>query len=303
MTPIISARGLSKRFGSFTAVDGLDFDIPAGHCFGFLGPNGAGKTTTLRMLLGRILISEGSLHVFGQSISEAASEVRARTGVVPQADNLDPDFSVAENLKVYASFFGVEKPTLSKRVPELLEFVGLESRADQRVPQLSGGMQRRLTLARALVNDPDLVVLDEPTTGLDPQVRHLMWQRLRDLVKQGKTLILTTHYMEEAERLCDHIFIIDHGRMVAQGSPATLVREHVEREVVELRDADENLRQAANQLPGYRRESIAESILFYGDDAEPLLQLLRERDCHGYLHRPCNLEDVFLRLTGRDLRE
>lgn len=303
MDSIVQARHLTKRFADFSAVEALDFDIPAGRCFGFLGPNGAGKTTTLRMILGRILISDGELRVFGKPVEQSGSEIRARTGVVPQQDNLDPDFNVRENLEIYASFFGIDGPELKDRIPELLRFVDLENRADHRIHQLSGGMQRRLTLARALVNDPDLVVLDEPTTGLDPQVRHLMWVKLRNLVKQGKTLILTTHYMEEAERLCDHIFIIDHGRLLAQGSPAELIAEHVEKEVVELRSVGGETLERALELAGFRHEIIGESAMFYGDVAEPLLASLRESGCHAYLHRPSNLEDVFLRLTGRDLRE
>ncbi|MGB0721665.1 MAG: ATP-binding cassette domain-containing protein [Gammaproteobacteria bacterium] len=301
--PIVQARALRKRYGEFTAVDGIDFEISPGQCFGFLGPNGAGKTTTLKLILGRLAVSAGELRVFGQDVTSDTTTIRARTGVVPQIDNLDPDFTVWENLEVYGSFFGLGRSEMRERIPGLLRLVELESRSHHRINQLSGGMQRRLTLARALINDPELVVLDEPTTGLDPQVRHLMWQRLRQLVRDGRTLILTSHYMEEAERLCDHIVIIDHGRVLDQGSPTELIRRNVEREVIELRSGRCDGLEAMCALPGVRTESLGESILLYSDEARPLLNLLEGQTGVSYLHRPADLEDVFLRLTGRELRE
>lgn len=302
--PIVSAHGLIKRFGDFTAVDGIDLHIEPGQCFGFLGPNGAGKTTTLRMILGRLIPSGGELRVFGQNILTHGGEIRARTGVVPQIDNLDPDFSARENLEVYAGYFGLSKAHVATRITELLDFVELGNRAHSRVPELSGGMQRRLTLARALINDPELVILDEPTTGLDPQVRHLMWARLRDLVRQGRTLVLTSHYMEEAERLCDHIVIIEAGRVLDQGSPKELIRRNVEKEVIEIRSGRfEGLDALCDDIGGVRSERVGESVFLYSTDARALLNDLENRPQISYLHRPADLEDVFLRLTGRELRE
>lgn len=303
LTPIVSARGLIKRFGDFTAVDGIDLRIEPGRCFGFLGPNGAGKTTTLQMILGRLMPSGGELKVFGKDIFVHGGEIRARTGVVPQIDNLDPDFSARENLEVYASYFGLPKAGLEAKITELLDFVELGGRAHSRVPELSGGMQRRLTLARALINEPELVVLDEPTTGLDPQVRHLMWSRLRDLVRQGRTLVLTSHYMEEAERLCDHIVIIESGRILDQGSPKELIRRNVEKEVIEIRSGRCEGFEALCARPGVRHEQIGESTFLYSDDGRDLLSHLEGQSGVSYLHRPADLEDVFLRLTGRELRE
>ena len=302
-TPIIRARGLIKRFGDFTAVNGIDLHIEPGQCFGFLGPNGAGKTTTLQMILGRLIPSDGELKVFGKDIRAHGAEIRARTGVVPQIDNLDPDFSARENLEVYAGFFGLPKQRMRERIDRLLAFVELSSRAGSRVPELSGGMQRRLTLARALINDPELVVLDEPTTGLDPQVRHLMWARLRDLVREGRTLILTSHYMEEAERLCDRIMIIESGKILDQGSPTELIRRNVEKEVIEIRSGRCEGLDAMRAAAGVRYEKVGESVFLYSDDARDLLTYLEGQDQVVYLHRPADLEDVFLRLTGRELRE
>ena len=301
--PIVFAQDLTKRFGAFTAVDGIDLRIEPGQCFGFLGPNGAGKTTTLQMLLGRLIPSGGQLRVFGQDIGVHGDAIRARTGVVPQSDNLDPDFSVRENLEVYASYFGLPKTGLDAKITQLLDFVELGSRAHSRVNELSGGMQRRLTLARALVNDPELVILDEPTTGLDPQVRHLMWTRLRDLVRQGRTLVLTSHYMEEAERLCDHIVIIEAGRILDQGSPQDLIRRNVEKEVIEIRSGRCEGLDALCARPDVRHEQVGESLYLYSDASHDLLNHLKNQPQIGYLHRPADLEDVFLRLTGRELRE
>jgi lipooligosaccharide transport system ATP-binding protein len=300
---VVVARGLQKQFGDYQAVAGVDFDIPRGRCFGFLGPNGAGKTTTLRMLLGLTPSSAGSLKVFGLPVPEQARAVRARVGSVPQADNLDPDFTVRENLEIYASYFGINRRTARERIGRLLEFAALTDRADARTDTLSGGMQRRLTIARALINDPELVVLDEPTTGLDPQVRHLIWGRLAELRSRGTTLILTTHYMEEAERLCDELVVMDHGRILDQGAPAALVRRHVEPEVIEIRAVPNDALEQLATSAGCRVERLGTSLYCYTHDPAPLLGRLREQSGLTFLHRPADLEDVFLKLTGRDLRK
>ena len=301
--PIISARGLDKRYGDFHAVQGIDFDVPRGRCFGFLGPNGAGKTTTLRMLLGLTPMSGGGLSVFGLPMPAEARAVRARTGVVPQADNLDPDFSVAENLAIYASYFGIPRAEVAPRIERLLAFAALTERRDARTDSLSGGMQRRLTIARALINDPELVVLDEPTTGLDPQARHVIWSRLSDLRDRGTTLILTTHYMEEAERLCDELVIMDHGRILDQGSPRALIDRHVEPDVIEVRgEASRHLIALAEGV-GCRVEQMSTSSYCYTREPGALLEKLRNEHGLTFLHRPAGLEDVFLKLTGRELRD
>ena len=301
--PIIRARGVRKRFAGRTAVDGVDFDIQPGRCFGFLGPNGAGKTTTLRMAMGLTPLSEGTLTVFGQSVAVHASAIRRRVGIVPQADNLDPDFTVEENLYIYASFFALPRAQAAPRIDALLDFMALGDRRRARTDTLSGGMQRRLTIARALINDPELIVLDEPTTGLDPQARHVIWGRLSELKARGKTLLLTTHYMEEAERLCDELVIMDHGRILAQGSPHELIERHVEPEVIEVRgEAGEDL-QALAVSPDCRLERMGTSLYCYARDAEPLIESLKGRPGLKFVHRPTGLEDVFLRLTGRELRD
>ncbi len=302
-TAIIEAIGVTKRFGAQEVVRRISFTVPRGQCFGLLGPNGAGKTTTIKMILGQSPLTAGVLTVFGKPLPDHASVVRARTGVVPQEDDLDPDFTIAENLRVYASYFGLEGRGLDTRIKELLEFVSLTDRAEARVDQLSGGMKRRLTIARALINDPDLVVLDEPTTGLDPQVRHMIWARLRDLKHSGKTLLLTTHYMEEAERLCDDLLIIDHGAIIAQGSPKALIREHVEPEVVELRGADGRIESLLGERADCRIESVGDTVYCYTHDSTPVTQRLQGTPELSFLHRPANLEDVFLNITGRDLRD
>ncbi|HEY5790325.1 MAG TPA: ATP-binding cassette domain-containing protein [Gammaproteobacteria bacterium] len=301
--PLVVAEGLQKRFGDQPVVRGIDLAIPAGQCFGFLGPNGAGKTTTLRMLLGLSPPSGGRLSVFGLPMPASGRAVRARIGVVPQADNLDPDFSVVENLLTYGRYFGLGDEVLRPRIAELLAFVGLAERAGTRIDTLSGGMKRRLAIARALINDPELVVLDEPTTGLDPQVRHLIWQRLRELLGRGKTLLLTTHYMEEAERLCDDLVIMDHGRVLERGAPRALVQRHVPGDVIEVRRPPAGLEAELAGTPGLTRETVGESLYLYTAAPQPLVQRLEARGGLTYLHRPASLEDVFLRLTGRELRE
>jgi lipooligosaccharide transport system ATP-binding protein len=301
--PLIVAAGLAKRFGDRPVVRDIDFAIAPGQCFGFLGPNGAGKTTTLRMLLGLSPPSGGTLTVFGQPMPAAGRTVRARIGVVPQADNLDPDFTVVENLLTYGRYFGLADAVVRPRIDDLLAFVELTDRTDTRIDTLSGGMKRRLTIARALINDPELVILDEPTTGLDPQVRHLIWARLRELLTRGKTLILTTHYMEEAERLCDDLVIMDRGRILERGAPRDLVREHVPGDVVEVRQPPDDLAATLAGEDGIELEPVGESLYCYSRAAHALVEKLEARGGLTYLHRPASLEDVFLRLTGRELHE
>ncbi len=301
---IVKARGLTKHYGDKTVVDGIDLAIEPGQCFGLLGPNGAGKTTTLKMLLGNTPPSAGELTVLGLPIPARARQMRERLGIVPQFDNLDPDFSVAENLRTYGSFFGIKRQTMDERIPALLAFAALEGKGDAAITALSGGMQRRLTVARALVNDPDLVILDEPTTGLDPQARQLIWRRLRQLLGQGKTLILTTHYMDEAERLCDRIAIIDNGRILVEEAPSALIRQHIEPQVVEVYGAGlEAWCEHAAQALARRVELVGETLFCYCDDETALLDSLASRAELRFLHRRANLEDVFLKLTGKELRE
>ena len=301
---VVEAHGLTKRYGAQTVVDNLDLSVRRGECFGLLGPNGAGKTTTLRMLMGATPPGAGELSVLGYPIPQQARHMHQRLGVVPQQDNLDPDFTVMENLATYASYFGLRGAMLDKRITELLAFASLDTRADAGIGTLSGGMKRRLTLARALINDPDLLILDEPTTGLDPQARQLIWQRLRALLAQGKSLILTTHYMEEAERLCDRLVIIDSGRILVSGSPAELVRQHIEPHVVEIhgRGMDEWFSGVGRHVV-QRSEHAGETLFCYLADERPLLDALRQHPELHFMHRRANLEDVFIKLTGKELRE
>ena len=301
---VLSAQNLRKSYADHTVVDGVTLAIEKGQCFGLLGPNGAGKTTTLRLLLGLIAPDSGQIQMFGQAIPQQAREARQRVGVVPQLDNLDPDFSVHENFMVYGRYFGLSKDEIQRRIPALLDFAGLANRADAKIQDLSGGMKRRLTLARALVNDPDLIFLDEPTTGLDPQARHLMWQGLRRLLNQGKTIILTTHFMEEAERLCDRLVILDHGRLIAEGAPRDLIAQHIEPCVTELYGDDiAHWRDSFATQLCVRHENVGESLFCYSRDGAALMQNLHGQQHLRYLHRPASLEDVFLKLTGRELRD
>jgi lipooligosaccharide transport system ATP-binding protein len=294
---------LSKNYGGHAVVDGFDLALERGHCHGLLGPNGAGKTTTLRLALGLIAADGGEIELLGHHLPAGASMARRRVGVVPQNDSLDPDFTVRENLLAYGCYFGLPRTEIEARIPELLAFAGLEGKADARIPTLSGGMKRRLTLARALINDPDLVFLDEPTTGLDPQARHLIWQGLRRLIAAGKTLLLTTHFMEEAERLCDVISVMDHGRLIARGSPRYLIEAHVEAQVIEVwGESLADWRPHAASLC-QRNEQAGETLFCYSDEPQALLDELARRDDLRYLQRPANLEDVFIKLTGRDLRD
>ena len=301
---MLKARGLTKKYGDTEVVRGLDLDVRRGECFGLLGPNGAGKTTTLRLLLGLIEPDAGSIELAGIAVPRHAREARMKVGVVPQMDNLDPDFSVRENLLAYGRYFGMSKAAVAARVPTLLEFAGLTSKADAQIAQLSGGMKRRLTLARALVHDPDILFLDEPTTGLDPQARHLIWQGLRRLIANGKTIMLTTHFMEEAERLTDRLAILDHGRLVAEGAPRALIESHIEPAVVEVygEGLEDWMRDHAAGVC-QRFETVGETLFCYTDHAEDVIAALKQAPALRYLHRPSNLEDVFLKLTGRDLRD
>jgi lipooligosaccharide transport system ATP-binding protein len=301
---VLSVQGLVKRYGGHDVVRGLSFEIRRGECFGLLGPNGAGKTTTLRCCLGLIDPDGGEIELVGEPVPRAAREARVRVGVVPQLDNLDPDFTVTENLEVYGRYFALDRATLAARIPKLLEFAGLATKAKAPIRSLSGGMKRRLTLARALVNDPEFLILDEPTTGLDPQARHLIWDGLRQLLSQGKTILLTTHFMDEAERLATRLAVIDHGVMIASAPPRELIAKHVEPEVVEVYGdeaktwADVHGRRIAKRL-----ELAGETAFCYADDAKPLLADLATRAGVRYLHRPANLEDLFIKLTGRELRD
>ena len=299
---IVSA--LQKSYNGKPVVDGLNLELIRGECFGLLGPNGAGKTTTLRCCLGLTLPDSGSITLVGLPVPQQAREARASIGVVPQFDNLDPDFTAAENLLVYGRYFGLSDADIRPKIPELLEFAGLAGKENANIRTLSGGMKRRLTLARALVNDPDLLVLDEPTTGLDPQARHLIWERLKRLLSQGKTILLTTHFMDEAERLCQRLAIMDAGRMMTIGPPRELIRDNIEAQVVEVYGEDAPA-WAQREAPAFaqRVEVSGETAFCYVSDAVALLQHLATRPALRTLHRPANLEDVFLKLTGRDLRD
>jgi lipooligosaccharide transport system ATP-binding protein len=301
---VLSARGLRKSYGAQQVVAGIDIAIERGECFGLLGPNGAGKTTTLRLCLGLTLPDAGLIELMGEPVPARGREARRAVGVVPQMDNLDPDFTVAENLLVYGRYFGIDDRVIRARIPELLDFAGLAARADAQIRTLSGGMKRRLTLARALINDPDVIVLDEPTTGLDPQARHVIWERLRQLTAQGKTLLLTTHFMEEAERLCGRLVILDQGRIIAEGSPRELVSRHIEPHVVEVH-GDGLDDWAGTRAPALaeRCERSGDTMFCYARDARALVSDLEAHATLRYLHRAASLEDVFLKLTGRELRD
>ena len=300
---VLRARDLRKRYGVLEVVGGLDLDVAPGECFGLLGPNGAGKTTTLRLCLGLTHPDAGQIELLGEPVPARAREARQRVGVVPQFDNLDPDFTVAENLQVYARYFSLPPEETRAKLPGLLDFAGLAGREDARINTLSGGMKRRLTLARALINDPQIVFMDEPTTGLDPQARHLIWERLRRLTQEGKTLVLTTHFMEEAERLCHRLAIMDRGRLIALGTPRALIAEHIEPQVVEVHgNGYEHWMERAKALAP-RVERAGDTVFVYAADVRPVLATLEGQSELSYLHRPASLEDVFLKLTGRDLRD
>jgi lipooligosaccharide transport system ATP-binding protein len=305
--PVIEAEGLTKRYGAVTAVDGIDFAVEPGESFGLLGPNGAGKSTTMRMVGAVSTRSGGRLEILGLDPNDHGPEIRAQLGVVPQADNLDQEIRARDNLIVYGRYFGLPTKVVKQRADDLLEFAQLADRAKAKVEDLSGGMKRRLTIARALINDPRILLLDEPTTGLDPQARHILWDRLFRLKEQGTTLVLTTHYMDEAEQLCERIVVVDKGRIMAEGSPAALIREYASREVLEVRfGADRNESTAAAVEPfADRIEVLPDRILLYTDDGEAALMRLQVAGLtpKTSLVRRASLEDVFLRLTGRSLIE
>ncbi|MEA3116842.1 MAG: lipooligosaccharide transport system ATP-binding protein [Paraburkholderia sp.] len=299
----IEFREVKKHYGDKTVVDGLAFHVTAGECFGLLGPNGAGKTTTLKLLLGIAEPDAGSIRLCGETIPARARFARQRVGVVPQMDNLDPDFTVRENLLIFGRYFGLSASKTRAIVPGLLEFARLENKADARVSELSGGMKRRLTLARALINDPDVLVMDEPTTGLDPQARHLIWERLRSLLARGKTILLTTHFMEEAERLCDRLCILEEGRKIAEGAPSELIGTEIGCDVIEIYGASPQTLRDELAPFAQHTEISGETLFCYVHDAGPVNARLSGRAGLRYLHRPANLEDVFLRLTGREMQE
>ena len=299
----VEARDLVKQFGDLRAVDGISFRVRRGECFGLLGPNGAGKTTTVRMAYGYSPRSGGVLEVFGMDVGEHPREVAARIGVCQQDDNLDPDLTVQENLEVFARYFDLPAGKARERAAELLRFIDLDQRAAAPVTELSGGMMRRLVLARALLNEPDLLILDEPTTGLDPQARQQLWQRLGELRAQGLTILLTTHYMEEAAHLCDRLIIIDHGRILVEGSPQDLIRDHAGRYVIEVDRPGEELR-AYVTARGLEHEDLGHRMVVYGDDGDRVFHRISEEFCSGgCAMRMTTLEDVFLKLTGRGLRD
>jgi lipooligosaccharide transport system ATP-binding protein len=303
MSPL-SVSGLRKSYEGREVVAGLSFELRRGECYGLLGPNGAGKTTTLRCCLGLTMPDAGQIILAGEPVPERAREARMKIGVVPQFDNLDPDFTAAENLIVYGRYFGMADADIRPLIPGLLEFAGLAGKEKASIRSLSGGMKRRLTLARALVNDPELLLLDEPTTGLDPQARHLIWERLKRLLAQGKTILLTTHFMDEAERLCQRLAIIDGGRMVGEGPPRELIRQHIEPQVVEVYGEDApGWAEREAKAYSHRVETSGETAFCYVADATPLLARLADQPGLRTLHRPANLEDVFLKLTGRELRD
>ena len=311
MTDLFAASQLSKRYGDTTVVNDVSFAIAPGECLGVIGPNGAGKTTTIRMCLGHTAPDSGSVQFFPGAdaaplhMPRDALAIKAQLGVVTQFDTLDPDFTCAENLRVFGRYFGLKGAVMDERVPRLLEFAALTHKANAKPGELSGGMKRRLSLARALVNDPRLLLLDEPTTGLDPQARHLMWERLQMLLQQGKSILLTTHFMDEAERLCSRLLVLDHGRKITEGRPRELIAQHLEPDVVEVYGVgavalahDDALRALAARV-----EVSGETVFFYTQNAQPLLQALGQHGHLRTLHRPANLEDLFLKLTGRQIRE
>ena len=310
MPSLITARGLTKTFADFTAVAGIDFEVHRGEAFGFLGPNGAGKSSTMRMIACVAPVSGGTLRILDMDPASQGPAIRARLGVVPQQDTLDLELTVRENLYIYGRYFGMGRAELRPKIDDLLDFAQLSERADAKVEPLSGGMKRRLTIARSLINDPEILLLDEPTTGLDPQARHVLWDRLYRLKQQGVTLVLTTHYMDEAEQLCDRLVVMDGGRIVAEGSPAQLIAEHSTREVVELRFAAGENAAAADRLVGViggeheRIEVLPDRVLLYVGDGEAAIARVHECGApppESSLIRRSSLEDVFLRLTGRSL--
>ena len=305
MEYVVEAENLRKTFGAFTAVDGISFRARRGECFGILGPNGAGKTSTIRMIYGFSPLSGGFLHVLGEDVTRRRTlrKVKYRIGVCQQDNNLDPELSVLQNLEVFASYFDLAAPQAAERALALLQFIALENRKDTPIPELSGGLMRRLVLARALINEPDLLILDEPTTGLDPQSRHQLWERLEGLRARGISILLTTHYMEEAARLCDRLIIMDHGRILVEGRPQDLIRDHAGKDIIEVGDPGEELRAFVRDR-GLRHDDLGHRILIYCDERDQLYREVSEHYCRdGCILRTATLEDVFLKLTGRELRE
>jgi lipooligosaccharide transport system ATP-binding protein len=300
---IIEAEGLTKNFNGFTAVDGINFHVFAGECFGILGPNGAGKTTTVRMVYGFSPKTAGTLNVFGFDIEKDWRSIKSRIGVCQQENSLDPDLSVEQNLLVFARYFDIPSGRAREKAEKLLHFISLDNRRRAKVTELSGGMMRRMILARSLINDPELLILDEPTTGLDPQARHQLWQRLEELKAGGLTILLTTHYMDEAARLCDRLVIMDHGKILVAGKPLDLIREHVGHNVIEIDDPAESLRAYVKSL-GLEYEDLGHRLIIYGQGKDELFHEIGNRYCTGgCILRMATLEDVFLKLTGRELKE
>lgn len=304
---LISARGLTKKFGDFTAVDAIDFDVAKGESFGLLGPNGAGKSTTMRIIAATSQRTSGTISILGRDPEEHGPQIRAHLGVVPQQDNLDGELTVTENLFIYGRYFGLSKKFIRDKVEELLDFAQLQEKRDSKVEALSGGMKRRLTIARALVSEPDILMLDEPTTGLDPQARHILWDRLFRLKETGVTLVITTHFMDEAEQLCDRLVVMDKGKIMAEGSPLELIKKYSTKEVLEVRFGSERNKEVAPVLRDMcsRIEELPDRILMYVEDGEALLEEIMAKKLHPTtsLVRRSSLEDVFLRLTGRSLIE
>ncbi len=305
--PLISARKLTKKFGDFTALDAIDFDVAKGEAFGFLGPNGAGKSTAMRIIGATSQRTSGEITILGKDPDVDGPQIRAHLGVVPQQDNLDQQLSVTENLYIYGRYFGLSRKFIKGKIEELLTFAQLEEKRNAKVESLSGGMKRRLTIARALVSEPEILMLDEPTTGLDPQARHILWDRLFRLKEVGVTLVITTHFMDEAEQLCDRLIVMDKGKIMAEGSPAQLIKDFSTREVLEVRFGSEQNSEVANTLRGFceRIEELPDRILLYSEDGESLLEKIYAINLHPKtsLVRRSSLEDVFLRLTGRTLIE
>lgn len=304
---LIHARGLTKTYGDFVAVDGIDFDVAKGESFGFLGPNGAGKSTTMRIIGATSVRTSGTLTILGKDPEVNGPQIRAHLGVVPQQDNLDVELTVSENIFIYGRYFGLSSSFINKKIPDLLEFAQLEEKKDTKVQALSGGMKRRLTIARSLVSEPDILMLDEPTTGLDPQARHILWDRLFRLKEQGVTLLITTHYMDEAEQLCDRLIVMDKGKIMAENSPAQLIKDYSTKEVLEVRFGSDRNREMVEVLQplAERIEVLPDRILLYAEDGEKLLEQISAKGVHPNtsLVRRSSLEDVFLRLTGRSLVE
>ena len=305
MHPIIEAKNLRKSYGSFEAVKGVNFAIPQGSCFGFLGPNGAGKTTTMSMLYCYVTITSGELTISGLNPKKDQRKIKEILGVVPQENNLDRDLSVYENLVIYGQYFGIPHKKSKPKIEELLDFFNLSEKKDVRISHLSGGMKRRLVLARALLNDPHIIILDEPTTGLDPQARHLIWERLEKLKATGKTFVLTTHYMDEATRLCDELVLMDQGKILEQGKPQDLIHKHIGRETIEVKVQGEESQKIISTLKNFEftHEKTGTRLFLYTNHGPQILEKLIEINDFEFLHRQSTLEDVFLKLTGRTLRE